>query len=237
MNNRANENAIFQLRHQVNDLKEQIAISDKRYHQSKVKCRICYFLIVVLLFAVAIKDYDSITYYVLQGYNEVYPSILLFVVMIACWLIAFNEILNYFLKLKYSLQYRRVVAGVTMVLYLIFPLFVIFFMNRTWTRKVEKLRDTFIENSYSSIGVIYKYRSAMKGADYKLVCVGINERYLCEQRIPEDSPLIKSIHIGDTIILRVSDEYPRVNQVLNWHPTPEEIEKYKTPVKLIEKNR
>ena len=226
-----------QLKHQVNDLKEQITISDKRYHQSKVKCRICYFLMVVLLYVVAINDYESITYDVLCGYCEIYPSVLLFVVMIVCWLILFNEILNFFLRLKQIVRFWRVVVGVTMVLYLISPLFVIYVMNRIWTWKSENLRDTFIENSYCSIGVVYKYRSAMKGADYKLGCVGINERNLCEQRIPEDSPLIKSIHIGDTIILRVSDEYPRVNRVLDWHPTPEQIEKYKTPVRLIEKNR
>ena len=89
-----------QLKHQVNDLKEQITISDKRYHQSKVKCRICYFLMVVLLFVVAINDYESITYDVLCGYCEIYPSVLLFVVMIVCWLILFNEILNFFFETK-----------------------------------------------------------------------------------------------------------------------------------------
>lgn len=49
----------------------------------------------------------------------------------------------------------------------------------------------------------------------------------------------KSLHhiskkkiIGDTLLLRVSDEYHRVCEVLKWHPTHEEIERYKTPRKF-----
>ena len=41
--------------------------------------------------------------------------------------------------------------------------------------------------------------------------------------------------VGDTVIIRVSDALPQLNRVITWHPTREEIEKYRVPVKLIEK--
>lgn len=62
--------------------------------------------------------------------------------------------------------------------------------------------------------------------------IGIDEKHTRGHRMDNYKGVV--CNVGDTVILRVSDEYPRVNQVLNWHPTHEEIEKYMTPVKLIE---
>ena len=44
--------------------------------------------------------------------------------------------------------------------------------------------------------------------------------------------MINYIQKGDKVILRVSDEYPRVNEVLEWNPTYDEIERYKVPRKF-----
>ena len=35
------------------------------------------------------------------------------------------------------------------------------------------------------------------------------------------------INPGDTVILQVSKEYPRINKVQNWKPNADEIAKYR----------
>jgi hypothetical protein len=42
--------------------------------------------------------------------------------------------------------------------------------------------------------------------------------------VPEH--LYNRINVGDTIILKVSEEYPRINEVINWTPTNDDIAKY-----------
>ena len=46
-----------------------------------------------------------------------------------------------------------------------------------------------------------------------------------------------TLKIGDFVMIKLTEGKTKTVNVLDWHPTPEEIEKYKTPVKLIEKNQ
>ena len=130
----------------------------------------------------------------------------------------------------------RRVSDVMIILYLLIPIVMLFAYCEFYSNYIENIERKYIEQSHKCIGAVYSKESPGSRSHHYTFRTGVDSIHTREQRISEDSPLIKSIHVGDTIILRVSDEYPRVNRVLNWHPTPEEIEKYKSPVRLIEKN-
>ena len=98
-----------------------------------------------------------------------------------------------------------------------------------------------MRNSHTQIGVVYRkysnwsYSKTMHEIHH--LSIGISSSQTKDHWLQKEKEvaIFESMHVGDTVILRVSDKYPRVNKVLNWHPTHDEIEKYKTPVKLIEK--
>lgn len=94
-----------------------------------------------------------------------------------------------------------------------------------------------LHKSHKRIGIIYdKYEDDYVGAYLEVGIDGNHTRAHIFHTYDEgEMKVYNETAVGDTVILRVSDKYPRVNKVLNWHPTHDEIEKYKTPVKLIEK--
>ncbi|MBP5420778.1 MAG: hypothetical protein J6Y72_13300 [Bacteroidales bacterium] len=51
-----------------------------------------------------------------------------------------------------------------------------------------------------------------------------------------DYQVYESLKVGDPVMIKLTEGKTKTVDVLDWHPTPEEIEKYKTPVRLIEKN-
>ena len=128
---------------------------------------------------------------------------------------------------------RFFVKPLLVILHLL-PLAGLFVYGSFYSRHSESIEKQYIKQSHKCVGVVYSKKKVHRSHHYIIIRTGIDSLHTREQRVPKDSPLVKTIHVGDTIILRVSDEYPRVNHVLNWHPTLEEIEKYKTPVKLIE---
>ena len=117
-----------------------------------------------------------------------------------------------------------------------FPLFLLFLV----TDPLEKIDNYALHKSHKQIGVVYKkyttWEIAKRLDKSHYLKIGISSSQTKKHKLNGDKvPIFESMHVGDTVILRVSDKYPRVNKVLNWHPTHDEIEKYKTPVKLIEK--
>ena len=52
-----------------------------------------------------------------------------------------------------------------------------------------------------------------------------------------DYQVYESLKVGDPVMIKLTEGKTKTVDVLNWQPTPEQIEKYKTPVRLIEKNR
>ena len=48
--------------------------------------------------------------------------------------------------------------------------------------------------------------------------------------------IFESLHVGDSVLIKLTEGKTKSVSVLDWQPTPEQIEKYKTPVRLIEKN-
>lgn len=91
-----------------------------------------------------------------------------------------------------------------------------------------------MHKSHKRLGFVYKKQK------FGILKIGITESQASYHVLAIETDLYddvyKTINVGDTIILRVSDSIPQINHVLNWQPTREQIEKYKTPVKLIEKN-
>ncbi len=126
------------------------------------------------------------------------------------------------------------VANVIIALYLSLPFVMLFVYCELYSNYAENIELKYMRLSHKCVGVVYSQKSPGYRSHHYTIRTGIDSVHTCEQRVADVSILLKNIHIGDTIILRVSDEYPRVNRVLNWHPTHEEIEKYRTPVKLIE---
>ena len=103
----------------------------------------------------------------------------------------------------------------------------------TFEEYANHLNHLYLKNSNVRIGKVYEKRIPLRrGAHCIEVKVGIDKKYTRVHRIDEYSELASSIYVGKQIILRVSDEYPRVNEVLEWNPTYDEIERYKVPRKF-----
>ena len=88
------------------------------------------------------------------------------------------------------------------------------------------------DNSYYlQIGYIFKKDSRGITKQFNtMVYVGINRSKLWNHEMS----MFKNINVGDTILMKLSANDPDFNEVVSWHPTHEEMEKYKTPVPLTE---
>ena len=52
-----------------------------------------------------------------------------------------------------------------------------------------------------------------------------------------DYQVYESLKVGDPVMIKLTEGKTKTVDVLNWHPTPEQIEKYKTPVRVKERNK
>lgn len=130
----------------------------------------------------------------------------------------------------------RLVWSFLKTYWVFFPLFLLFLV----LDPVMKIENYALHDSHKRIGIVYKKYTTLEilktAHRMHYLEIGISSTKTKEHLLNRDNlvPIFESMNVGDTVILRVSDKYPRVNKVLNWHPTHEEKEKYKTPVKLIE---
>ena len=94
--------------------------------------------------------------------------------------------------------------------------------------RYDSAEQAYLKKSHTEIGLVYQKRVSVDARSYSnAFYVGIDKQHQREHRVSKKLPIAQSVHAGDTVILQVSDEYPRVNKVLNWQPTHKEIEKYK----------
>lgn len=105
----------------------------------------------------------------------------------------------------------------------------VFFMANISSDNEEKIKKCLHE-SHKCLGMIYGKGSYGQDAIYQ---VGKDVLHLRNIVVTQKKDY--NYKVGDVILLRVSDDFPRINKVLSWTPTAEEIDKYKVPVKLIEK--
>ncbi len=94
--------------------------------------------------------------------------------------------------------------------------------------RYDSAEQAYLKKSHTEIGLVYQKRVSVDARSYSnAFYVGIDKQHQREHRVSKKLPIAQSVHAGDTVILQVSDEYPRVNKVLNWQPTHKEIVKYK----------
>ena len=129
-----------------------------------------------------------------------------------------SEIALMFFNFKYGELLYLILTFVQpwLVVFVIYP--------KYFNEYSNNVKQEMLEDSHVRIGYVYSVRHLAK--EYKEVYLGIDKSYKSLHYISK-----KQI-IGDTLLLRVSDDYHRVCEVLKWHPTHEEIERYKTPRKF-----
>lgn len=97
----------------------------------------------------------------------------------------------------------------------------------------KRVKSEMMKESHVSIGFVYHVRTPIgRGTYHKEIRVGIDKEHKSKHTISNTMFYLNPIEVGDTVLLRVSDKYPRVTEVLKWHPSQEEKEKYKTPRKF-----
>jgi len=234
MNNLRKDFEIKQLMGELRDTNERLKSLNIKYKKHKSCNRYLWITILIMAPMVFIMDYEHIDYRVIYGYQDIWPSFSWVPILFVPWLLLFYLNTDYFLKRKESV-YVRVLAFILYIGVVSAPVWGVYTLNRIWVRKIEVLRNNYLKQSHVVVGILYKSRTPWRrGAYSKMLYVGIDESHLSEHKVSDDSPLLNVINVGDTVIIRVSDEYPCVTKVLYWHPTHDEIKKYKTPVKTTE---
>lgn len=97
--------------------------------------------------------------------------------------------------------------------------------------QLNQVLDWHPTNYYMQIGYIFRKDSRGITKQFNtMVYVGIKKNKLWKHEMS----MFKNIHEGDTILMKLSNKDSEYNEVISWHPTPEEIEKYKKTVRLID---
>ncbi len=91
--------------------------------------------------------------------------------------------------------------------------------------QIKDFEKQALSNSYYTTGIITNkdYSTSKHGTTYYL-WAGQNDSLAKRHTVREK--MYKLATVGDTIILKVSKEYPRINEVINWTPTNDDIAKY-----------
>ena len=99
--------------------------------------------------------------------------------------------------------------------------------------QMESIEENALNNSYITIGFVtdkniktHTGRSGYTTTTYTYyLWAGQSNPLSKRHTVPEH--LYNRINVGDTVILQISKEYPRINKVLIWDPREDEIAKYK----------
>lgn len=96
------------------------------------------------------------------------------------------------------------------------------FVNKSLTNKVANA----LEQHEIAIGIVTqkeKKSHSNRKATYYFIWAGINDTITSRHVVSKKIYDSKEIH--DTVILKISTQYPCINKVINWNPKPKEIEK------------
>lgn len=91
----------------------------------------------------------------------------------------------------------------------------------------DKIENRALTNSYETVGIITQKRPVYRHSLH--IWAGIDRSTTKEHGVKEK--IYNSKHKYDTVIIKVSKEYPHINRVLDWNPTPAKIRKYKNKPK------
>ena len=123
---------------------------------------------------------------------------------------------------QYPDKRDRLDAVLSLIVAAIIIVFKVYFVNY----RVNSFEEQALSNSNDTIGVItQKYLTPSKhGSPTYYLWAGQSNSLTRRHTVSEQ--LYNCINVGDTIILKVSEEYPRINEVINWTPTNDDIAKY-----------
>ena len=123
---------------------------------------------------------------------------------------------------QYPDKRDRLDAVLSLIVAAIIIVFKVWFVNY----RVNSFEEQALSNSNDTIGVItQKYLTPSKhGPPTYYLWAGQSNSLTRRHTVSEQ--LYNCINVGDTVILKVSEEYPRINEVINWTPTNDDIAKY-----------
>lgn len=124
---------------------------------------------------------------------------------------------------QYPDKRDRLDAVLSLIVTAIIIVFKVWFVNY----RVNSFEEQALSNSNDTIGVItQKYLTQGKhGERSYYLWAGKNDSLSRRHKVSED--LFNRINPGDTVILQVSKEYPRINKVINWEPDSFQFAKYR----------
>lgn len=185
--------------------------------------RICVIIAIVTLIVLVNYQIENVYYsYIIEG-GKGCIGIVSGLLMLIIYSYISSETTLMFYNFKYGdLPY--------LILTFVQPCLVVFVIYPKYFNEYSNdVKREMLEKSHVRIGYVYRVRQPIgSGTYHKDVYLGIDKNYKSLHGVSEK----KSVKKGDTLLLRVSDEYPRVCEVLKWNPTHEEIERYKVPRKF-----
>ena len=124
---------------------------------------------------------------------------------------------------QYPDKRDRLDAVLSLIVAAIIIVFKVWFVNY----RVNSFEEQALSNSNDTIGVItQKYLTQGKhGERSYYLWAGKNDSLSRRHKVSED--LFNRINPGDTVILQVSKEYPRINKIINWEPDSFQFAKYR----------
>ena len=183
--------------------------------------RYCVVIAIVTLIVLVNYQIENVYYsYIIEGgEGSIEVASVSFLLMLFIYGYISSEIALMFFNFKYGELLYLILKFVQpwLVVFVIYP--------KYFNEYSNNVKQEMLEDSHVRIGYVYSVRQPIE-KDYSEVYLGIDKSYKSLHYISK-----KKI-IGDTLLLRVSDEYHRVCEVLKWNPTHEEIERYKTPRKF-----
>ena len=92
--------------------------------------------------------------------------------------------------------------------------------------QIKDFEAQALSNSYYTTGIITKQDlSVHKSSTTYYLWAGRNDSLAKSHTV--NKQIYNKKNVGDTVILQVSKEYPRINQVHNWNPDSSQIAKYR----------
>ena len=92
----------------------------------------------------------------------------------------------------------------------------------------DKLEETVAEalkDSYTTIGhITRKSTRSSRNTTYYHIWAGINDT--TTSRYTVDKDIYDMSYVGAPVIMKVSKEYPSINEIIIWDPKPDDIDKY-----------
>lgn len=140
-------------------------------------------------------------------------------------------ILIFFLAYKFEskvIEFRSFGCMIFIIPFVFFAMY-----TSVYSIYVESVFHNLMRKQNVVTGVVYDKESRMgRGYNHKLIIVGYeyNGAYKSQQSVSKK--IYKNINVGDTLILLVSREHPRVMEILLFDPTKEQKDRYVIPRKF-----